>query len=249
MDFFDLPVGTYNLGSGSAAAKVDDLHQLAGLAVLLMLSEAGDRRREIERFLAGNEDWRGFLGDGSSGALSTPLLWNSTALEMRQTATAQAVPSRHVGPKGAGPATIKRKVNNHIRFRHRASGRTLHAYSVHALPSVTRRNLPVAERRARLRHFEQHMTSLARDIARRRGLVVVAGDFNAPPAFPGLAPLRAARLVAKTDEPTHHGVPIDQVWHRVDDAIREKGRFTLELSSDHRALVERLQVGSIKPIT
>lgn len=228
-----LTIVTYNVGGGADTRKSADLDQLdAAGADVIALQECSDRGRMLTRWLEGHPGWRGYLGDGSDGAAATPILWR-TVLGRPRCHTSVAVPRRYVGPRGAGPGTVKRKVTNRIRIR---VGRTrVHVLNAHLLPSATRRNLPRGETRRRLAHYRDHIAAILAVVARRHGVVFVTGDFNAEPGWRLLKPMRRAGLRQDVTDPTHGRRVIDLVWHRCGAGVRVTSARVLRLTSDHEA--------------
>ncbi len=251
-----LTVATYNVGDGPGSRKVTDLLTLSQTAHIIGLQEASDRNREIDTFLDAT-GWSLWAGDSSDGARAVPLLWDPDVLTADYTETVEAVPPRYVGPKGAGPAKIKRKVLNIVRGE--VAGWRLHVINTHFLPSVTRpmargrRGLPRKEWLARRQHWIEHVSAVEAEVDERTDQVIVMGDFNAEPNFELMPPMYVAGMVSDQDRATHGGRCIDLIWHREHSPWQQQSALTVlavhprKLSSDHRAGVVTYMVADVPP--
>lgn len=230
-------VATLNLGNGTDDQVTAGLTRIAAAgARVICCQEAGDRHGAIAEFLRAHPSWTCWFGDGSAGASSVPILWDSTLGRLTAAVTTPAVPRMRIGRPGAGPATAKAKVVNRIRLqlagRRGLRGR-LHVLNEHQLPSVTRRGL--SNIRARLAHYRRYIAVTVRVIEMRTGMVVLGMDANAEPGFPLLDPLEHIGLHQMTDEDTHGNRRIDLVFGR---GVRAVDVDVIELAGfDHDGVV------------
>jgi exonuclease III len=214
-------VRTWNIGDGPDAEKRAALDKLRDRgARVICLQEAGDRQRVLEAWARDN-GWTLFLGDGSDGASSVPIL---TAKKVVRSGTVEAVEARYVGP-GAGPDRAKRKVINWIEC---ADGELV--LNTHMIASATREGNQYTLRR---RHYRDHVAAIVALLDTLRGKpVTLVGDFNAPPDFNLLQPLRDHHMRQRVTEPTRLDMICDHVWTRHADA---EATDVLDMPSDHRS--------------
>ncbi len=233
-----MSTATYNLGDGPDHRKVTDLLTLADMgADVIGLQEAGDRGAVLFKFLTKHPRWGLFSDPHTPGSSSVPILYRLDRFALVKAEAVIAVPAMNVGPDGAGPSRAKAKVVNRVHLTHTETGRTVHVLNTHMLPSVTRKDLSEFETATRRAHYAQHIAALAATVNARDGVVFVTGDFNAPPTFDLLQPLKDARLVGWSETGTHGTRPIDHVLSREAAVLTGVRQELLDLSSDHRAVV------------
>lgn len=220
-------VATWNVGDGPDGIKARGLVKLVKQgADIIGLQECGDRRDLLAEFCE-RTGWQGWLGDGSPGAASVPILWNPKAVRARVTGTTPATQPTKVGRPGAGPSTMKAKVWNRVRFGEGDHHGPFVVINGHIVPSVY---LPARRRLAR-----QQIDVLAEMVERRKGRVpvVAVGDFNMRPGHPLTRPLRDVGMVQHNDRPTHGRRVIDHTW-----TLGRRGHVSvLEMPSDHNAVL------------
>lgn len=206
-----LRVGVCHLAGASNPAA--DLHALTNRADLIALTGAAEHRAQIREFIGEHRRWEGYLGDRSPGAGDTPLLWDVAALRRRGARTTEAVPQRHVGAAGTGPAPVPRKVNNRVQFTHHGTGRRVQAVAVDLVAAADRLDLPLLEQDHRRQHYAAHVRALVTETRFRLGLMFLAGQFAAEPYFDLLDPLHRAGF-----DPHPGTGEGGRVWHRGDAA-------------------------------
>jgi endonuclease/exonuclease/phosphatase family metal-dependent hydrolase len=215
---------TWNLGDGSDRTKARGLDRLVQHgADVIGLQEAGDRQRLIDRWCEAT-GWHAWLGDGSAGAPSVPILWNPKAVRATRTGTVFATGATKVGRLGAGPSTMKPKVWNRVRFE---DAPDVVFVNGHIVPSVY---LPKRRRLAR-----KQIAVLARIAAEREGRVdvIAVGDFNMKPRDTLTKPLRKLGMHQHTQAPTHGRRTIDLIW----TLGCHGGAEVITMPSDHRAVL------------
>lgn len=105
----------------------------------------------------------------------------------------RAYPDTPVGAWGAGPPTLRAAWCHAIRVQYGSrEDRAVWIVDAHLAPSVTRRAVTPAARagRERRRRLHQLEVDQLHQLTRRLDRVVVLADWNAPPHYPGMAPLR-----------------------------------------------------------
>lgn len=136
------------------------------------------------------------------------MLANVAELGPVEFSTHLAVPSRWVGPRGAGSRLrSKPKWVAHAAL----DGGSVHVLNTHFLPSVTRtaKFLGKREWQARRRHFRDHVAYIVALCESLPGTVILCGDFNATVDFDLLGPLHEAGFGGWTREPTFGKRAID----------------------------------------
>jgi endonuclease/exonuclease/phosphatase (EEP) superfamily protein YafD len=113
---------------------------------------------------------------------STPILYKWSRFRLESTGTRQVSEATYVGPRGAGPSTLRAKYINYVELRERATGQEVFILNNHTVPSVQAQDggsdptMP-----ARLELYKQHMTglkALITEIKATGAAVVVTGDLN-----------------------------------------------------------------------
>lgn len=224
----DVSVATWNMGDGDDRMKARGLDRLVHHgANIIALQEAGDRQQMLDRWcqLTG---WSAYVGRGTAGAPSVPILWNPQAVRALRMGTTPATPATKVGPLGAGPSVMKPKVWNHVRF----DGPTdFVVINGHVVPSVY---LPKRADLAR-----RHIAVLADMAEHRLGRVdvIAVGDYNMKPGDKLTKPLRDLGMKQRTREGTHGRRVIDHIWTLGVDGRTE----VVGMPSDHRAALFSLR--------
>lgn len=237
-----LSVAFANLGNARRESTVDDLTKLAKQAQVVVVAEASDRGEPITGFLRRHPRWVQYAGAGEPGQAAVRILYDRRVGRVERAESEPVCGPVRVGKaeslKGAGPALIKSKWVPRLHLV-LPNERTVHILGAHLLPSATRtkHTLGAEEWTARRDLFTRHIGVLASTVAARKGVVIVAGDYNAEPSFELLAPLATAGLVGWTKEPTHGNRAIDHVLHRENRSVAVTGRRTVTTSSDHKAVV------------
>jgi exonuclease III len=197
----------------------------------------------------------------------TPILWRSDRFELVQKAWTQVTEDTFVGPKGAGPSTIRAKYIVWVRLRELSTGREFFVLNNHFVPTVQGTNGGSNSNRKRVAIYQQHMqglVSMIQGIQAQKRLVFVTGDFNVnyrkdkvvqDPAFPysNLSPVNVRSSYYALGEPatgTHvlsNGFAmrlIDYVhfWDRKKLVVPQGQRLLFGLNSDHRPLVVDFKV-------
>lgn len=180
-------IATLNTAATLKTRKaVRDVVDLAGTgADVLALQEMGSRIRRnavtealVDCSLCAYDAY--MPGPAVEG--STPILFRWDTFRLVESGSRQVSPATYVGPRGAGPSTIRAKYVNFVKLRERATGRTLYVLNNHAVPTVQassggpNRRLP-----ARLRLYRQHMNGLKALVSSFQAdgsAVFVVGDLN-----------------------------------------------------------------------
>lgn len=223
-----MKVATWNVGDGIDAVKVHGLVKLRKHgADVIGLQECGDRGRMIDQF-CDRTGWHAWLGDGSPGASSVPILWNPRTVHATHTGTRDATDPTNTGRKGAGPDVVKAKVWNKVRFEvDDADDLVINGHGPASIwwpPRLTLAKRYVAELADLVEHREE-------PIADNRVDVIAVMDGNAKPTHRLWQPLRELGMVQRTHEPTHGRRTIDLVW-----TLGCVGRVqVLDMPSDHNA--------------
>ena len=194
---------------------------------------------------------------------STPILYRSDRFALEAAETVQVTKPTYVGPRGAGPSTIRAKFVNMVRLRDLTSGRALNLFNNHTVPSVQGRNGgPNTHNRKRLNIYRKHMTGLRAFMTRVKeasgGLMFVTGDLNVnyrkdrvlqPPLFPyynmtqmkmraSFDPLGEPRIGTHTLGNGNDTRLIDYVYSARRPAITPVAQQILTgLNADHRPLL------------
>lgn len=223
---------TYNLGDGPDAKKREDVLALFDEEGIdfLSLQEAGDRSKVLASIAIGNPRIALWLGDGSPGASSVPVMWRQDLWHAFKRETV-ALSSRFFAPEGAGPNWVKPKVVNLVWLRHKITGEVVVVCSTHMPASLW----------ARLRAL------LGRGIIRRLGKavdgievgirIIIGADWNAKVG---------AKILRRLDKNTISaqqkvGVIATRMKAAIDDlrsrGVRWLSSRTRKGSSDHLAFI------------
>lgn len=229
-----LRVAYYNFGGGPDQAKVEDLEEIwnAG-AVLIGLSEHGDRDDVTDRFLRAHPRWDKFAGDGRPGAAKECILYDTELGKVTAKKTRTLVGARKLAP-GAGPENAGPKCSNRIRMRVKVGRRWRRVHFI-----VGHQYATINKRKDAARLFIQALADMIRSL---RGTVIFVGDLN---ATPGTAILHALKVLmpswsTKTG-PTHHKRLIDYIMVRGGQII---AAWSARGSSDHKMIFADVQIGS-----
>lgn len=205
---------------------------------------------------------------------STPILYRSDRFRLLHVETKQVTGDTYVGKKGAGPSTIHAKYINWVELRDLATGRIVNVLNNHAVPSVqSKSGGPNRHMAKRLGIYRLHMIGLRALIEQisstTGGLMFVNGDLNVnfrrdkvlqPRIFPyynlGLENMRASYdLLGMPKQGTHtlngNGTRlIDYVYVGTRKAIKPVSEeVVMGAYSDHRPLLVRFTVSTLKPVT
>lgn len=223
---------TYNLGDGPDAKKREDVLALFNEEGVdfLSLQEAGDRIPVLASIAVGNPRIALWVGDGTPGASSVPVMWRQDVWHAFKHETIR-LSGRFFAPEGAGPNWVKPKVVNLVWLRHKVTGEVVVLGSTHMPASLW----------ARLRAV------LGRGIIRRLGkavdgielgtCIVIGADWNAKVG---------ARILRRLDKNTTSaqqkvGVIATRMKAAIDDlrsrGIRWLSSRTRQGSSDHLAFI------------
>ncbi len=112
-----------------------------------------------------------------------PILWRSDKFTLLGRDWIEVAPETYVGPKGAGPSTMRAKFVVRVRLLDNATGRTIWILNNHFVPTVQGPDGGRNDNRRRIRLYERHMRGLLAvmdKVATQEGggLVFVTGDFN-----------------------------------------------------------------------
>ncbi len=209
-------VAFWNVGDGPDFVKVMCLDRLSRRGSdVIVLSEVSDRSKLLSRWVARN-DWYLWHGDRSPGAAAIAfLVYDGDTVIHR--ATHEATPRTDVGPFGAGPSVVKRKVVAEVDVVD--DGGRLDILGTHLVASATRnrpgqrRQLATLLRRRRL--YRRHIRALARLVRETAGegrALLVVGDFNANPGARLLRPLRRLGLRQHIKRDTFGNDTYDQAY-------------------------------------
>ena len=241
-----LKIGMLNIRHGCTSPQArSDLNLAAdsGAHILVVTEMAGADRVQMVKSLPG---WDAHVGMSDAGQQAVHVLWR-TDLDWNLVGTSCDWLSdpTFVGKKGAGPSVIGQKWVTSARWRSFQLNRTVTVGGVHLVPTV---HLP---RRDKL--HEQQVAKAAqwvRDVP--RGLVFLAGDFNAEHKHPNLAPLADENMgrpmqsnhMLLGEKPTLKRRAIDHVFSQRREAVRavshrvtHKGLYT-----DHALVVVEYQL-------
>lgn len=265
-------VVTYNLRHEVPPWAVHrDLRRLArtGVGVIALQEMGGRDRRDAARAAlvdCGGCHYETYMPEPGAPA-TTPIFWRTDRFDLVRAGSRQVTDDTWVGPRGAGPSTIKAKYVTWVLLREQRSGRLAYVLNNHLVASVQARDggaNPRTERRVRL--YARHLHALGDLVGalRRTGRnVVVCGDFNVnyrrdrevrDPHFPYANMWRYGlkSSYGALSEPSRgtHTLPngydkrlIDYVYFGKGRALTPRKQWVLTgYHSDHRPLVVRLAV-------
>jgi endonuclease/exonuclease/phosphatase family metal-dependent hydrolase len=171
----------------SVGAAVRDVRAVAdrGVDVIALQEMASAKRRAAVRAALVDCETCVFemFAPTNSGAVSagTPILYRSDRFWLLASGSVQVTKATYVGPRGAGPSTIRPKFVNWVRLRDRLTRRQVYVLNNHTVPSVQARNGGPNANKARLRVYRKHMSGLKALIVQSQqtgGTIFVTGDFN-----------------------------------------------------------------------
>lgn len=231
-----LRLTTHNLpGRVGSQRAAETIAGLATRSDILTLNEA----RAHHEHLGGLLGWTTFVGEDPALTIS----WRDDLLRMVDSGAHRAYDDTYVGRWGAGPSTLHAAWDPVVTLELRETGESVAVMAVHLAPSVARRRPILAKSRAswekRRALYRDEVAMIAR-VAKSTNVgnpFVVVGDFNAPPTFELLAPLRRAHLRTVKTDPTHGRRQIDLAWARGCDL---SFMSTTRTPSDHRAVSWRI---------
>lgn len=221
---------TYNLGDGPDAKKREDILALFDQEGVdfLALQEAGDRSKVIDSIAVGNPRIARWLGDGSPGASSVPIMWRQDLWEVVKRKTVH-LSSRFFAPEGVGPSWVKPKVVNLVWLRNKVTGEIVVFGSTH-MPASLWARLRAVLGGGIVRKLRRTVDGIDNRV------VVIGADWNAKVGARILRPL--GRLISAQKrqgiKPTH--------GKRAIDDLRSRGVYwlasrTRKGSSDHLAFI------------
>jgi endonuclease/exonuclease/phosphatase (EEP) superfamily protein YafD len=179
-------VATYNTSSQvSLGQAVADVARLADEADIVTLQEMSSlKRRNAVRASLVDCSMCPFEAHIPQEAVQggTPILYRWDKFRVEASGTTKVSDATYVGPKGAGPSTLRAKYVNWVQLRDRVTGRDVYVLNNHAVPSVQAKGgAPNRKMKARLKLYRQHMAGLRTLISEFRsggGVVFVTGDLN-----------------------------------------------------------------------
>jgi exonuclease III len=270
-------VATFNTASFQRVRPaVRDIKQVAALGtevITLQEMSSGKRRAAVQAALVDCETcvYAMYVAPGGPVPAGTPILYRKDRFTLRAAGSVKVTDATYVGPKGAGPSTIRPKFVNWVRLKDQLTKRQLYVLNNHTVPTVQAADGGPNGNTARLRIYRKHMaglTALVRQLrADKQAPMFVTGDFNvnfrtdrvvAASIFPyatlGLVSGHASyELLGEPEEGTHvlpSGFDkrlIDQVYVIAGGAVVPTAQQILtDVSSDHRPMI--LETGlSYKP--
>lgn len=241
-------VASDNLGDVSTLKLIADWRTLHGIGVRRIgWQEAGDRSALFNVLAIGL--WATYR-PLAAGAGSVPISWHRPTYKVLARGWRLCVPSRYLGPKGAGPSRSKPKGVTWLRLRHRASGQTECHLNTHMIVSAARGDLPLKEHLARVAAYEDQVDGIVKLVRELRVLyphdrIVLTLDSNADPKSQLVRPLVMVGFRGWTPVGTHGRSRYDHVVVVTSEA--SVGSLTVSgagyvpaLSGDHRKPVRRL---------
>lgn len=111
----------------------------------------------------------------------TPLLYRWERFRFLEAGSKRVTKDTYVGPRGAGPDTLRARYVNWVRLRERATGQDLVVLNNHAVPTVQASQGGPNKNRERVRMYRRHMKglqALVRSFRDRGDVVFVTGDMN-----------------------------------------------------------------------
>lgn len=258
---------TYNTGAHvEVSDAVADIERLAARgADVLALQEMGSamRRSAVRASLVNCSmcPYEAYMPQPAVPG-STPILYRWEKFRLEGTGTKQVSEDTYVGPRGAGPSTLRAKYVNWVKLRERATGRAVYVLNNHTVPTVQAKDGSANEDYPeRLALYRKHMDGLKALIAEFKATgatVFVTGDLNVnyrkdkvvrDPLFPfaNLGQLNMQASYAALGDPvrgTHvleNGFDlrvIDYVYYLRHNAVTPVAqRVLIGFHSDHRPVV------------
>lgn len=260
-------VATFNTASfQSVRGAVHDIGQIVAQgADIIALQEmsSGTRRAAVSAAFVSCETcvYDMYVAPGGAVPAGTPILYRKDRFTLQASGSVQVTEATYVGPRGAGPSTIRPKYVNWVRLRDQLTTRQVYVLNNHTVPSVQAPSGGPNDNTARLRIYRKHMNGLkalvTELLAAKRAPMFVVGDFNvnfrtdrvvASPIFPyvnmGQVSGHASyELLGEPEEGTHvlpSGFDkrlIDQVY-LISRGVQPDAQQILEdVSSDHRPVI------------
>jgi hypothetical protein len=236
-----LKIGVLNIRHGCTLPQArSDLLRAAesGAHILVVTEMAGVERMQMVKSLSG---WDAHVAMSDQGQQAVHVLWRTDlGWNLIGTYSDWLSDPTFVGDEGAGPDVIAQKWITSARWRSPQLNRTVTVGGVHLVPTV---HLPIRDRL-----HEQQVAKAAQWVREvPRGLVFLAGDFNAEHKHPNLAPLTDESMgrplqsnhMLLGEKPTLQRRAIDHVFSQRRQAVRAvRHRVTRKgLYTDHALVV------------
>jgi endonuclease/exonuclease/phosphatase family metal-dependent hydrolase len=261
-------IASYNAGAMvKVKGSVRDVQGLIddGVDVIALQEFSSGQKRAAVR--ADFLDCETCLYDGYMPAEAVPggqpILYRSDKFTLLDAGMVQVSKDTYVGPRGAGPSTLRAKWITWVRLKTIATNRQIYVLNNHAVPTVQRGDgSPNARLPKRVKLYGQHMAGLQALITQIQsttgGAIYVVGDLNvnyrtdsvlAPEVFPyaNLTAVGMTATYATLGMPEHgtHVLPsgfdkrlIDYGYYQPRRWVTPSAQNILEgFRSDHRPLV------------
>ena len=182
-----LRIASYNVSAGVRVSRtVRDLREIAALEpdVIALQEMASWKRRQAVRAALVDCDTcvYGAHIPGPAVPGGTPILYRADRFTLLDTGSVKVTEDTYVGPRGAGPNTIRAKWVNWVRLRDNATRRPFYVLNNHFVPTVQAGHGGPNDNRRRVEIYRKHMAALVGLIQELRGTtgggVFVTGDFN-----------------------------------------------------------------------
>ena len=111
----------------------------------------------------------------------TPLLYRWERFRFLDAGSKRVTKDTYVGPRGAGPDTLRARYVNWVQLRERATGLDIVVLNNHAVPTVQASHGGPNRNRERIRMYRRHMKglqALVRSFQESGNVVFVTGDLN-----------------------------------------------------------------------
>ncbi|MFN8193578.1 MAG: hypothetical protein U0R80_04750 [Nocardioidaceae bacterium] len=261
-------IASYNAGSMvGVKGTVKDVQALIDQGVdIIALQEMSSWTKRVkirEKYL----DCETCLYDGYVPVQAVPggqpILYRSDRFTLLDSGMSQLTKDTYVGPRGAGPSTIRARWVTWVRLRTVATGRQVYILNNHGVPTVQRGDgQPNMRLKKRVAVYAKHMAGLESFVDSIKtttgGSIFVVGDLNvnyrtdrvvAPDVFPfhslGLVGMQASYEKLGLPEHGTHVLPNGYDKRLIDYSYSSQPRFVSPtaqtiltgLHSDHRPLV------------
>lgn len=184
-----LRIATYNV---SVAARVRttaaDLRAVAAEepdVIALQEMASSKRRKAVARVLVDCKScvYAAYAPTGKSAVpAGTPIYYRTDKYRLLGSGSVQLTTDTYVGPKGAGPSTIRAKYANWVQLRDLTTKRKLTVINNHFVPTVQKSTGGPNSNKRRTDLYRKHMTGLTDLIGQLRadqgGQFFLTGDFN-----------------------------------------------------------------------